>query len=75
MKYVTLRVRLVQLRGEDRRDFNGGERKGGGGWAIFLLNICLVQKWGGGMREILIKNTFGSKGEGRDFKINLPFYP
>jgi len=28
-----------------------------------------------GIRDILIKNVFGSQGEGKDFKIILVFYP
>jgi hypothetical protein len=36
----------------------------------------LVQKRGGEVRwGILIKYLFGSQGEGRYFKFNLPFYP
>jgi len=30
---------------------------------------------GGGRGDILIKNVFGSQGEGRDFNIILLFYP
>jgi len=30
---------------------------------------------GKGRRDILIKNVFGSKRKGRDFKIISPFYP
>jgi len=30
---------------------------------------------GEGRRDILIKNLFGSQGNGRDFKIILLFYP
>jgi len=46
--------------------------------------FCLVRELGGEGRggilteergNILIKNVFGSQGEGRDFKIILLFYP
>jgi hypothetical protein len=38
--------------------------------------MCLVQKRGGeGKWEILTKDMFGSQGDERYFKSNLPFYP
>jgi len=53
------------------------------------LRVCLVRELRGGggggegrdfnegerRGDILIKNVFGSRGEGRDFKITLLFYP
>jgi hypothetical protein len=38
--------------------------------------MCLVQKKEGeGREEFLFKYMFGSGGDGRDFIINLQFYP
>lgn len=48
MEYVTLRVRLVQLRGEDRRDFNGGERKGRRGMSDIFIKYMFGSKVGRG---------------------------
>jgi len=43
---------LVQWRGGDRRDFNGGEKKGGGGMRDILIKYMFGLKVGSGGVEI-----------------------
>jgi len=51
---------------------------------VLIFTVRWVRELGGegrnfnkgeGRGDILIKNVFGSQGEGRDFKIILLFYP
>jgi hypothetical protein len=74
----TLRVCLVQKRGRggEGRNFNeGGGREGKGRGGEIFNYLYVWFKRGEGREEILITNVFGSRGEGRDDKTKLFFYP
>lgn len=49
--------------------------EGRGGEGRFYNLIYVRFKRGEGTEGILIKYMFGSHGEGKDFKTNLPHYP
>jgi len=51
-----------------------GSTDGSNGEGDILIKYMFSSIEGRG-REILIKNVFGSQGQGRNFKINFLFYP